>query len=238
MMVRKVCMFSLAAAVLFCAASPGSATIILGDFEGGSDDGWANTGGGIMTSTNFDSAIHATSGSYAMNVFKDPGGGFAWQMQLDHDDIPNFPARFLSNGSKVYADVSWKTSEWTHGPVGDWARWDNSSINSGGGWMQTNDSLMTDSDPIAVAGEWNTTDYGATNVRTLSWDFSSLTAGNEAAIIGGGWLQLNLGVNFDSAFNSSPGYSFWIDNIRMIPEPATLALFGLGGMFGLVRRRR
>jgi hypothetical protein len=239
MMMRKVCISSLAVAVLCCAAVPSWGDLLLGDFEGGSMDGWANTGGAnyTLTPTNFDSALHATLGESALNVFAAPGGGFVWLMQLDHNDIPNFVQRFLNNGSKVYADVSWKTSEWSFDPDGDWARWDNSSINSNGGWMQTNDALMTDTNSVNV-GTWDQTNFGASDLRTISWDFSSLTAGNEAAMLEGGWMQLNLAINFDNLYDTQPGYSYWIDNIRMIPEPSTLALLGLGGLFALIRRRR
>jgi hypothetical protein len=51
-------------------------------------------------------------------------------------------------------------------------------------------------------------------------------------------MQIYLSVNFDGNFNTGNGYSFWIDSIRLIPEPTSFALMGLCGICALVRRQR
>lgn len=238
MMAKKLCLSFLAAALLCSAAAPSWGDIQLGDFEAGLD-GWEATASSLLTPTNFDAGIHVTKGSQSLNVFAPAGGGFQWFMQLDNNDIPNLAQRFINNNAKIYADVSWKTSEWTTPPSdGEWARWDTVSINSDLGWIQTADAQMTDAANPAFPGSWDPVNFGADHLRTVAWDFSSLIAGNEAAIAASSFFQINMSINFHSAFDEAAGYSFWIDNIRMLPEPSTLVLLGLSSVFVLTGRRR
>lgn len=236
-MMRKMCVLA-AAALVACNAATGFAVIDLTNFDDGTTQGWAsNSGSVIITSTTFDNAIHATTGDYALNVFVTPAAGFQWGLTLDNNDFPNLQNWIVTNPI-VEADVSWKTSEWSSDPDGSWVRWDQAAINSDAGWMQTNDSMMSDSANPGFPGSWDPTNWGADHQRTISWNFSSLIAGNEAAISGSGFFQLYLSTNFDGAFNTGNGYSFWIDSVRLVPEPASFALLGLCGLGALLGRRR
>lgn len=237
MMLNRTCALA-TAALIACTAATSFAQIDLTNFDDGTTQGWAsNSGSVIITSTNFDNSIHATTDSYSLNVFVSPAAGFQWGMILDNNDYPDLQNWIVSHPI-VEADVSWKTSEWSSDPDGAWARWDQAAINSDAGWMQTNDSLMSDSANPSYPGSWDPVNWGADNLRTISWDFSSLIAGNEAAIAGSSYFQLYLATNFDSNFDTGNGYSFWIDSIRLVPEPASIALFGLSGICALMRRRR
>src|SRR5690606_35644297 len=121
------------------------AQIIISDFDEGTTSGWAATDGGILTSTTHDNTIHETSGDYALSVFQAPPGAFHWALQLDNSDIPNLQNLIVANPI-IVADVSWTTSAWDGADPGeDWVRWDNASINSDAGWMQTSDADMSDS---------------------------------------------------------------------------------------------
>jgi hypothetical protein len=227
------------AVVVTCTATMSFAQTSIGNFDDGTTQGWAsNSGSVIITPTNYDSAIHATSGSNALNLFVNPSAGFQWAIVLDNNDIPGLPALIAANPI-LEADVSWRTDEWSFDPDGNWARWDQVAVNSAGGWMQTNDSMISDPANPLFPGSWDRTNWGATHQRTLTWDLRDAIGVNGAALAASPWAQLYMSVNFDGAFNTAPGYSFWIDSIRLsaIPEPTSLTLFGLCGICALARRR-
>lgn len=232
---QKLCAWACALAMT-CAGATSFADISLTNFDDGTTNGWAsNSGSVIITSTNFDSAIHATTPSNALNIFAFPSAGFQWAIILDNNDIPNLQGLIAANPI-LEADVSWTTSEWSIDPDGVWARWDQVAVNSAAGWMQTNDSMMSDAANPSFPGSWDQFNWGATNQRTIRWDLSSLI-GDGSALAASPWAQLYMSVNFDGAYNTQPGYSFWIDSIRLIPEPTTLALLGICGICAMGRRR-
>lgn len=236
-MMKKMCFMALAVLVA-CTASQGFAQIDISNFDDGTTQGWAsNSGSVIITSTTFDNAIHATTGDYSLNLFVAPAAGFQWAITLDNSDIPGLQSRITKNPILV-ADVSWKTSEWSSDPDGAWVRWDQVALNSDAGWMQTNDSMMSDSANPSSPGGWDPVNWGDSHQRTIRWDLSSLIAGNEATIEASPWYQLYMSVNFDSNFDTGNGYSFWIDSIQLVPEPTSIALFGIAGICGMVQRRR
>lgn len=235
-MLKRLCSF---AVVALCTATTFAQTVDLTNFDDGTTQGWDATGSTLaVTSTMFDNAIHATTGDYALNVFMPPSANFQWALQLDNNDIPNL-GQLLASYPIVEADVSWTTSEWSSDPDGQWNRWDQASINSDLGWLQTNDSLMGDSANPGFPGSWDVTNYGTDHQRTISWDFRTLIGTNQAALAASSFVQLNLSTNFDGAFDSGTGYSFWIDSIRLtVPEPTTFALVGMAGVCLFSRRRR
>jgi hypothetical protein len=237
MMLNRMCILAVAILTM-CAATTGYAVVDIGNFDDGTTQGWEATGATLAaTSTDFDNAIHATTGDHALNVFMPPAANFVWALQLDNNDIPNLGALLASN-PMVVADVSWTTSEWNSDPDGVWNRWDASSINSDIGWRQTADSDMTDSANPGFPGSWDVNNYGDSHQRTIMWDFSSHIAGSEAALAASSFVQLNLATNFDSNFDTGNGYSFWIDSIRLVPEPTTISLIGVAGACVFMRRRR
>ena len=241
-MLQKLSAVACAVAVI-CTASMGYAQIIISDFDDGTTQGWAVPGESadfvILNSVTYDSDIHATTGDHALNVFMDPAAGFRWAMTLSDASLKDL----IVSHPIVEADVSWRSDEWSSDPDGTWVRWDKASINNAAtGWQEAGDPMMTDTANPGFPGSWDPVNWGDSHQRTISWDFSSAVAGNEAAIQASEWFQLTLSVNFDANFNTGNGYSFWIDSIRLapatvIPEPASLTLLGLCGICTLLRRR-
>jgi hypothetical protein len=65
---------------------------------------------------------------------------------------------------------------------------------------------------------------------------AALSAAQQAAIAGGAMIQF-FQLSMDPTSTLPDGYSFKIDSIQLVPEPATIALAGLG-LAGLVIARR
>ncbi|RIK72316.1 MAG: hypothetical protein DCC67_19445 [Planctomycetota bacterium] len=239
--------FLLAVAALAVTAAPAWAQIVIGNFEGGTD-GWAATSGTGIYPDNSPGygGFFATNGSYALNLLapdlasNPPSGTFRWSMQLDNNDIPNLGALFAANPILI-ADVGFRTDEWAD-PDANWARWDTASINNNvTGWKQTSDANMDDTSNPGFPGGWDQTNFGATNKRTIRWNFQEVLTPAELAGIAAGttYFQINLSTNYDANYNTAGG-SYWIDNIRLaaVPEPATATLAGLAGLMAIAARRR
>ncbi len=64
---------------------------------------------------------------------------------------------------------------------------------------------------------------------SVSWDITPDV--NAAFANGSDWAELMF------ITNTGSGSTIWIDNIQIVPEPATLSIFALGGL-ALIRRRR
>jgi len=87
--------------------------------------------------------------------------------------------------------------------------------------------------------------YGSFNRETVPYDGTTVTTSYtfnpvKLAILGaeatapGGYVQLRFGLNsFDPAAPVA-----YFDNFRLVPEPASMALLGMGGLACFCRRRR
>jgi hypothetical protein len=235
MMSKKL--VALLLAVLATAVASASAQVVIGDFEGGSLDGWTGQNGTTVGSyTNaFIGAQVSSTGQSALNVYNgNAAGGFRWSARLDNNAVPNLAALLLANPI-LKMDVTWVTAEWQPAPPSgnDWARWDAVAINSGAGWKQSSDANMVDSVNPSFPGSWDATNYGAVHQRTLTYNLNQISGWGVAS----DFTQLWLSVNYSGGYSAGVGGSFYVDNIRLCPEPASLGLAGVA-LVGLALRRR
>ncbi|UCD52485.1 MAG: hypothetical protein JSW27_07575 [Phycisphaerales bacterium] len=248
MMLKRISM--IVAAGLICLttlSSQASQTVVIGDFEGPGSaqyDGWVNNGALSWFAGDDVGAIWSSTGSGSAAILFESNVGFQWTMQLSDTVLAQLADNTEPGTGRLMADVYWQSSDWNGS---GWARWETASFNSAvTGWQQTDDSLMSDTDSPGFPGLWDTTDWGASNERTITWDFSTLLAAySPQDILDGGWVQLNLSVNGNTGADTTG--IFYIDNIRMVvpdsepvtvPVPGALALVGVGSLLTMVHRRR
>lgn len=238
MMAKNLCLSFLAVAVMSLAATTSYGQILIEDFEGGLGDFFLNDddGGTVLLGTN---ANPSGTGDGAW-IFDPNPGSFLFVLGTDGVSGSDFVQH-----QTVTADVTWVASQWTGSDpntAAAWARWDKMAINSDGGWFEAADAQMTDTENPSFPGSWDPVNWGETHTRTISWDFSSLLAaapaGTYSAIANSGWFQLRWSTNWDDTAQQNG--TFWIDNVRIegIPEPTSMALLSLSGVFVLLRRRR
>jgi hypothetical protein len=241
MMTRKV--VSLFAAILVaCGGARASAVVVLGDFEAtnvpgstGPNDGFVgqtDSGGDGMGDTTAtvgfttSAAITNKTGARAGTVRS--GGHNFWAFNLNNTARPTLAAEIAAN-RKLMAEVFFVASSWTD-PEGNWGQWTKVAVQSeGNGWTESPDPTP--------ALNWNA---GLGNLGgTLTWDLSAVPITDTSV---GAFAQIIFSINYarnEYASTGSPAPLFVIDNIRLVPEPSSVALLGAGGLgLGALRRRR
>ena len=197
-------------AIAILALASTSYGIVIGNFEQQMDDfstTWETPAATLSYGT-----IGATLGDYSLAIQSSKTG---WQWMIMHSGIVD-----LVSTPILKADVTVLGADW---PTSTWVNFKEVAINSDGpdGWSQ-----YTPEDPVNTAwpGSFNPP---ADSTRTLTWDLTGYDA------TGATWMQIVFSQNCDGTM---PGM-FYIDNVRLVPEPMTLSLLGLGGL-ALLRRKR
>lgn len=206
---------------------------VIGNWEGVMD-GWttAHTQG-------YSSTTGVTLDDESLVIYPDTG----WQTLMSDTvsavgiDI----AQLTTPGAYISIDVTWVADEWeSDGAEGDiWVKLDEMAIQGEGlGWTQFG---MTDTANASYPGSWDPYYWGgpgSTHTRELRYYIpEAITTGLVSP--NPTWFQIFLHSNYGTnggAFISTGGY--YLDNMQLVvPEPATIAMLGLGALT-LIRRKK
>ncbi len=206
-MMKQVLFLTIALAVTMVPCSYG---MLIGNFEG-SLDGWLPNDAAISMSS-----IGASVGSGSM-LISGPGG---WHINCRLDLKPIMGA--LGSATKISADVTAFAADMT-------VNWMNMEMIYNG---QNNDESGANNNI-----GWNS--LGGMDIlrdgitHTLTWDVPEALMNKLAGVDNNiWWLELMIISN-----NDGQNAMFYVDNIQLIPEPATMSLLGLGGLAFLRRRK-
>jgi hypothetical protein len=154
---------------------------------------------------------------------------------------PNALIQALVDGSVELAmDVTYVKSDWSReDSEGGYATIELNIQGTGIEWTGLGRPDEDTGNP-GYAGGWDYLNFGDVHTRTMIWDLSEFfngdytDAGEFTGSPGDGYVNFIWQTSVDSGFTD--GGVFYIDNIRLVPEPATMILLGLGGL--ALRRRK
>lgn len=199
----------LAGVALLAVTTVSMAGILIGDFEGGLD-GWSVDG---VVITNDTSGVTLGTGSLQVTDSDGGWGANIWIPLLGQSNSTEMVTAATQPGAKVTMDVTAIGAE------------------NPGGWLQLGLYINAD-------GYWGQPSWagialdGTTATIELPFDADSQTG---IATGAGNASYANLGVMFNAPGDTT---TYYVDNVQIIPEPATIGLSAFAGIGILFIRRR
>lgn len=173
----------------------------LSDFNDGTTQGWTVDAGAAATVTITPDNSVSSEGSGSLRIDTTTGGFKFGAMRYDQGAVNPHHPNWLAPNTTLLFDV-------LEGTFTDFMTIRPSYIPSG---------------PASAGGTINGPDFTAhtpAGWKTISWTYPAPGSGQEPPPTPTFWIEF-------FSINSNGPMTLWIDNIRTVPEPASLALVGL-----------
>ncbi|MFA5238713.1 MAG: PEP-CTERM sorting domain-containing protein [Phycisphaerae bacterium] len=201
---------------------------VLGDWEGSSMDGWAQSEdfyppGNPTLTPGQTVGVTLNDNSLLMVAPIEPEPTY-WDMCLDLTDDYESRAAFMAN-TTFEVDVTRLTDDWMEDTDPNTVTMSTFIITIWGGGPAGGFNVQ----PVGLC-PWN----GEDSTQTLSFDYADAIVASGGMLDAGWYMEIEIGTQ---NVGWEEGGVYYLDNARIVPEPMTIALLGIGGL-GLLRRKR